>query len=311
MFRSATVARRYGIVGVLLLECALWTVLTPYFFTQSNLTNILNQASLTGVVAVGMTFVIITAGIDLSVGSLVGFAGIVSVDVATRTGSGPLALLVAIGVGLASGGLVGFMIARLKVAPFITTLAMLSILNSATLLWKDGSPIVVHSNLIRDLGGSYVGAIPIAVLIMIAIYIIAHWVLTNTSFGRHVYAIGGNPRAANSVGIRVDRHLIAVYVLTGGLAGLGAVLIAGRLGTATPLTGTGLELDVIAAVIVGGTSLFGGVGTLWGTLTGVLIIACLRNGLTLMNVSGFWQPFATGVALLVAVLIDRRVHDRQ
>lgn len=297
---------RYGILVILGLEILIWSLLSPAFLTESNMTNVARQAAVIGIVAVGMTFVILTAGIDLSVGSLLGFAGIVSAWAMQEVAAaGAFGVLVAVGVGTGSGLFVGFIVAKLEIPAFITTLAMLAILKSGTLLLNDGEPIGIDSELYRTLGTEQLGSIPVPVIVMAAAYLVGHWALSSTRFGRHVYAIGGNPQAARSAGIRVDRHLIAVYVITGALVGVGAVLAAGRLGTATPLTGDGLELDVIAAVIIGGTSLFGGIGTLWGTLAGVLIIAFLRNGLTLMDVSGFWQLFATGTAVLAAVLLDR------
>lgn len=305
------IARRYGIVGVLLLEMAILTFLSPAFLTEANLLNVARQAAPIGIIAVGLTFVILTAGIDLSVGSLVAFAGIIAAGAMERVDSGLFGVMVAILVGLGSGLFAGFVIAKLRVPPFIVTLAMLAMLQGATLLYRNGAPVVIDNELFREFGSGYVGPVPIPVILLVGTYLVGHWVLSSTKFGRHVYAIGGNETAARFAGIRVDRYIVGVYVISGLLASLGAVTLAGRLGTATPLTGQGLELEVIAAVIVGGTSLYGGVGTLWGTFAGVLIIAFLSNGLTLMDVSGFWQQFATGAVVLVAVLVDRLIYARK
>lgn len=305
------IARRYGLVGILLIEIVALSLLTPDFFTVSNLTNVARQATLIGVLAVGLTFVILTAGIDLSVGSLVAFAGIVAASAMNWIDSGLIGILVALGVGLASGLFSGFTVAKLQITPLIVTLAMLSMLRGAALLYRDGAPVAISNDFFRQLGSGFLGPVPIPVILLVGTYLVGHWVLSSTTFGRHVYAIGGNQTAARFAGIRVDRYIISVYAVSGLLAGLGAVVISGRLGTATPLIGETLELNVIAAVIVGGTSLFGGVGTMWGTLTGVFIIALLNNGLTLLNVSAFWQTFATGAVLLAAVIMDRWVYGRR
>ena len=304
------IVRRYGLVGILLLEIAVLSLLSPDFLTVSNFTNVARQATLIGVLGVGLTFVILTAGIDLSVGSLVAFAGIVAASAMNWVDSSIVGILVALGVGLGSGLFSGFTVAKLQITPLIVTLAMLSMLRGAALLYREGSPIIINNEAFRQLGSGFLGPVPIPVILLMGTYLIGHWVLSSTKFGRHIYAIGGNQTAARFAGIRVDRYIISVYAISGLLAGLGAVVLLGRLGTATPLAGEMLELNVIAAVIVGGTSLFGGVGTMWGTLTGVFIIAFLSNGLTLINVSGFWQTFATGAVLLVAVIIDRWVYGR-
>lgn len=309
--RVGEVARRYGIVGVLLLEMAILTFLSPAFLTEANLTNVARQAAVIGIVAVGMTFVILTAGIDLSVGSLVAFAGIIAASAMQQVSSGLIGVVVAMSVGLISGLFSGIVIAKLRVPPFIVTLSMLAMLRGATLLYRNGAPIGINNESFLGLGAGYLGAVPIPVILLVSTYLIGHYVLSSTKFGRHIYAIGGNETAARLSGIRVDRHIIGVYVISGFLAGLGAVIISGRLGTATPTIGQNLELDVIAAVIVGGTSLYGGIGTLWGTFAGVMIIAVLQNGLTLMNVSGFWQLFATGAVVLAAVLIDRLIYAKK
>ena len=294
---------------VLLAEALVWTVLSPDFLTVRNLTNVMRQGSLQGIVAVGGTFVMLTGSIDLTVGSLTAFAGIVAAGVMTRVDNAALGISVAIGVSLLSGLLVGLIITRFRVPPFIVTLAGLQILAAMTLLFNNGGPIPIDNKAFEWWGIGYIGPIPVPVCVLCAVYIVGWLLLTQTKFGRRTYAVGGNPSAARYAGIAIDRHIVAVFVFAGLLTGIGAVLIAGRLSTASPLTGQGLELSVIAAIVVGGTSLFGGEGGLLGTLAGVLIIATLQNGLTLIGISSFWQQLAIGLVILLAVVIDRQVKQ--
>jgi ribose/xylose/arabinose/galactoside ABC-type transport system permease subunit len=303
--------RDYALVAVLLAELVLWTVLSPDFLSEQNLINIARAASAIGVMAVGMTFVILTAGIDLSVGSLVSLSGILAAAALGRIDNVLIGVAVALGMGLLSGLFSGALVAWLRVPPFIATLGLLNVWAACAELWNNGGPVSVPNAAIIQFGSGYVGPIPIPVIVLAVTFIAGYWLLAQTQFGRHVYAIGGNRRAARMSGIRVERVLLGVYVLSGLLAGLAALMYDGRLATASPLTGTGLELQVIAAVIVGGCSLFGGRGSLRDTFLGVLILAVLQNGLTLVGVSGYWQTFATGIALLVAVVLSGDAQIKQ
>jgi ribose/xylose/arabinose/galactoside ABC-type transport system permease subunit len=302
--------RGFAIWGVLLAELVVWTLLSPSFLSLSNFTNVARQSSLVGIVAVGGTMVIIVAGIDLSVGSLTALAGILAAGAMTRVDNAMVGICVAMAVGLLSGLFAGLVITRFKVPPFIVTLAMLQMWQALTLLFNNGGPIEIVNDPFQWLGTGYVGPIPFPVCVMAVVYLCGGFILTQTKFGRRAYAIGGNRAAAEYAGIAVDRNIIAVYIIAGFLTSIGAILVAGRLGTASPLTGQGLELDVIAAIVVGGASIFGGEGNLLGTLAGVLIIAFLRNGLTLVDVSSFWQQLVIGVVILLAVLIDRQIRSR-
>ena len=293
--------RDFALPGVLIAEMALWAYFSPVFLSELNFISIARAAAAVGVLAVGQTFVILTAGIDLSVGSLVSLTGMMLATALISTGSWPLAVALTLGFAALSGLFAGFVIARLRVPAFITTLALLNVFIAMSQLWNNGGPLPVADPVIIFFGSGYVGPIPVPVVVMAVTFLAGAWVLGQTQFGRHVYAVGGNPGAARLAGIRVERVLIAVYMLSAVLAGVAALMYDGRLATASPLTGVGLELRVIAAVIVGGTSLFGGRGRLWDTLIGVLILTVLTNGLTLVGISGFWQTFATGIALLVAV----------
>jgi ribose/xylose/arabinose/galactoside ABC-type transport system permease subunit len=303
-------SRDLAIWLILLVEILVWTLLSREFLSLNNFTNVARQASLVGIVAVGMTFVMITAGIDLSVGSLTALGGILAAGVMTQVNNPVLGVGIALGTGVASGVFAGLMITRFRVPPFIVTLAMLQMWSALTLLFNNGGPIPIYNAGFEWFGVGYIGPVPVPVVLMALVYIVGSIVLTSTKFGRRTYAVGANRAAAEYAGIAVDRQIRFVYIISGFLCGVGAVLIAGRLGTATPLAGQGLELDVIAATVIGGTSLFGGEGTLVGTLAGVLIIAFLRNGLTLIAVSQFWQQLVIGLVILLAVTVDRQLRSR-
>jgi ribose/xylose/arabinose/galactoside ABC-type transport system permease subunit len=296
--------RDYALVAVFTGEVLFWTLQSPAFLTLNNLLNIARQASTIGIMAVGMTYVILIAGIDLSVGSLVSFTGMLIASTLIGADSLLAALAVALGFGAVSGLFSGYLVSRLHVPAFIATLSLMQVYLAGAQLWNDGGPLSVTNSAVLMLGSGYIGPVPVPVVVFAVILLCGHWVLSQSVFGRHVYAIGGNPEAARLAGIPVRRVTLAVYALSGALAGLAALLFVGRLATASPLTGTGLELQVIAAVIVGGCSLFGGKGNLPDTLLGVLVLTMLQNGLTLVGVSGFWQNFATGVAVLLAVLLS-------
>jgi ribose/xylose/arabinose/galactoside ABC-type transport system permease subunit len=297
--------RVWTIGTILILEMVVLTILSDNFLTVTNLTNVTRQSALIGITAVGMTFVILLAGIDLSVGSVVGLSAMASALVIRNTGIEQLGIPVAVATGALCGVVTGLMVAKLKIQPLIATLVMLSVLKSITLMLSDGSPVPLDSALIRTIGTGRTLGIPYPAWLFLVVVLIAHWVLAHTVFGRRLYAVGGAPDAASAAGIRVDLYRFSAYAIAGFLAGVASIVGAGRLGTATPLLGEGLELDVIAAVIVGGTSLFGGIGSVWGSFVGVFILAFLRNGMVLLGVDAFWQLFATGVVVLLAVLLDQ------
>jgi ribose/xylose/arabinose/galactoside ABC-type transport system permease subunit len=296
--------RDFALPAVLLAEIVLWSALAPSFLSQANLINVIRASSTVGIMAVGMTFVILTAGIDLSVGSLVSFAGMACATTAALGGNALVIILVALAIGVVSGLINGVFVAEFRVPPLITTLGMMYVLIAAAQLWNNGGPLPMPDPFIIWLGSGYLGPVPIPVIVLVVVLAIGYWILNQTRFGRHVYAVGGNPDAAKLSGIRIGRVLIGVYVISGVLAAVAAVLYTGRLATASPLTGQGLELQVIAAVVVGGASLFGGRGNLRDTFLGVLILTVLQTGLNLIGISGFWQTMALGLALLVAVLLS-------
>ncbi|MGO1972219.1 MAG: ABC transporter permease [Propionibacteriaceae bacterium] len=296
--------RDFVLPSVLLAQLALWTMLVPSFLTQTNLINIARTSSLIGIMAIGMTFVILTAGIDLSVGSLVSFVGLVCASTLAAGGGTVGVVVVGLGLGALAGLLNGTFVAKFGVPPLITTLGTMYIFVAAARLWNNGGPLPMGDPVIIWLGSGYVGPIPVPVIVLVIVLGVAYWILNQTTFGRHVYAVGGNSVAAKLAGVRTGRVLLGVYVVSGVLGALTSLLYAGRLATASPLTGDGLELEVIAAVVVGGASIFGGRGTLRDTILGVLILTTLQNGLNLVGVSGFWQTMALGIALLIAVLFS-------
>ncbi len=295
--------------GLLGLAVVLWA-LTPHFLTISNLLNIAEQATIIAIIAVGMTFVIITGGIDLSVGSVLAFAGVVMASVLQKGLSLPLALMVGLGAGLLCGVLNGLLITVGRLPPFIATLGMMSVARGAALMFTEGRPISGFSESFRSLATGEVLRVPTPVVIMIGVYVIAHLVLRRTKLGRYTYAIGGNEEAALLSGINVKLYKTMVYGLAGFLSGLAAILLTARLNSAQPIAGMSYELDAIAATVIGGTSLLGGEGTVVGTLIGALIMAVLRNGLNLLGVSSFIQQIVIGTVIIVAVLIDMALKRR-
>lgn len=295
------------LVGLLLL-CIVLTFLSDSFFTLDNWLNILRQVSINALIAFGMTFVILTGGIDLSVGSVLALSSAFAAGLMANGMNGVFAMMIGISAGLAMGALNGVIITKGRVAPFIATLATMTIFRGATLVYTEGRPITGFSDELafQMIGRGYFLGIPIPVVLMLVAYVLLYVVLKKTTFGRHTYAIGGNEEATRLSGIRVDRLKIWIYSLTGGLAALAGLILTSRLNSAQPTAGTAYELDAIAAVVLGGTSLSGGRGWILGTLIGALIIGVLNNGLNLLNVSSFYQQVIKGVVILLAVILDRR-----
>jgi len=287
----------------------LWA-LTPHFLTVSNLLNVAEQATIIAIIAVGMTFVIITAGIDLSVGSVLAFAGVVMASVLHQGVPLTVALLVGLGIGLLCGLVNGLLITIGRLPPFIATLGMMSVARGTALMFTEGRPVSGFSEGFRSLATGEVLGVPTPVIIMIVVYVTAYFILGRTKLGRYTYAIGGNEEAALLSGINVKLYKTLVYGLAGMLSGLAAILLTARLNSAQPIAGMNYELDAIAATVIGGTSLLGGEGTVLGTLIGALIMAVLRNGLNLLGVSSFIQQIVIGSVIIVAVLIDMALKRR-
>jgi ribose transport system permease protein len=297
-------ARRFGTLIGLAILCAVLWALTPHFLTVSNLLNIAQQTSINAIVAAGMTFVIISGGIDLSVGSIVALSGVVLGTLLQDGQPAAIAVPAALLVGVAAGALNGALISFGRLPPFIVTLGMMSVARGAALVFTEGRPVSGFDAGFRWLATGSVGPIPAPVIATIAVYVVAHIALTRTTFGRYVYAIGGNEEATRLSGVAVRSHKTAIYCVSGLMSAVAAVVLTARLNSAQPIAGMMYELDAIAATVIGGTSLMGGAGSLGGTLVGALIMGVLRNGLNLLGVSSFVQQIVIGTVIVGAVLVD-------
>jgi len=302
--------RELGTLSGLLLLCAALAFLTPHFLTISNLLNVAQQTSINAIIAAGMTFVIISAGIDLSVGSVLALSGVVLGGLLAGGFPLPVSLLGGLVIGLLCGLLNGVLIAFGRLPPFIATLGMMSVTRGIALLYTQGRPISGFSDSFRFLAtGEFLG-VPMLVLLMLVVYGTAGFVLSQTTLGRYTYAIGGNEKAALLSGVNVRRYKLAVYGIAGFLSGLAAVLLTARLNSAQPIAGIMYELDAIAATVIGGTSLMGGAGKMRGTLVGALIMGVLRNGLNLLDVSSYIQQTIIGAVIIIAVFLDLTLKKR-
>lgn len=298
---------KYGIYFAFVLLAGALAVTSPPFRSLGNLENILQQISVNGILAVGMTFVIITAGIDLSVGSVLALSAVVATSLA-HPATHVLIVPVLAGVltGLVCGAVNGLLIAWKRLAPFIVTLGMMTVARGLALVYTSGRPVINLSDSYDKIGGGALGNLPFPAMILFAVVVLGVFLLHYTRFGRYVFAVGGNELAAKVSGVNTHRILVGVYALTGALAGLAGIVLSSRVMSGPPSAGEGYELDAIAAVVIGGTSLSGGVGSLAGTVVGVLIIGVMNNGLDLLDVSSYWQQIVKGLIIVVAVLLDRK-----
>lgn len=306
--RKFNVFQKLGpLIGLFLIAIIL-SVMSSDFLTVNNIFNVLRQVSINALIAFGMTFVILTGGIDLSVGSILALSSALTAGMLAGGTDPIMALLLGLMAGAAMGAINGLIITKGKVAPFIATLATMTIYRGFTLVYTEGRPITGLSDAVsfQMLGKGYFFGIPFPIITMLITYAILYFLLKKTTFGRGVYAIGGNEEASLLSGLRVDRIKIGVYSLTGLLAALAGTTLTSRLNSAQPTAGVSYELDAIAAVVLGGTSLSGGRGWIFGTLVGALIIGVLNNGLNLLNVSSFYQQVVKGGVILLAVLLDRK-----
>ena len=296
---------RYYIFAAFVVMVIVSIFVSDNFFTQTNITNILKQSAVLGIVSLGMLLVIMTEGIDLGVGSVVAITGVLAVGL-QRQMPLPLALLVALAVGLAAGGFNGLLITKRSVPPFVATLGMLIIARGFTFVYTGGGPIqVTYKDVYAFFGRDSIGPIPNIVTIWVILAVITSIVLQRTTAGRTIVSIGSNRRAVHLSGINVDRHLIAVYMASGLLCAIGGILLSSRLTIGTPLMGNLYELDAIAAVVIGGASLSGGKGTVQGTVVGVLILGLISNDLNLLGVSAFYQDIIRGAIILLAVMAKK------
>jgi ribose/xylose/arabinose/galactoside ABC-type transport system permease subunit len=304
---------QYVLEAVLLVICVFLALTAPGFLTTENALNVLRNVSMQGVIALGMTMVIIAGEIDLSVGSAVAFSGCLTAFLTGHLSAAglplPLAVSLAVAVsltlGFAGGAFAGLMRVRYQVPTFISTLALMTGLNGAAELITNGFPLTPFPEWYNYFGGGYLAGIPFPALVFLSAFLVVHFLMNNTPFGRSVYAVGGNAEAARLSGIDVGRVKVAVLGSTAMLAALSGVMQSSEIMSGTATTAKGWELDVIAAVIIGGTSLLGGVGKVWGTMVGVIFLGVIINGMTLLNVSEYWQHVVRGVLILAAVFINR------
>ena len=305
---SQSILQKLGPIIGLLVIIVIISIMSPSFLSLNNILNVLRQVSINALIAFGMTFIILTGGIDLSVGSILALTGAVTAGLMASGVDPILAMLIGLVLGAILGAINGLIIAKGKVAPFIATLATMTIYRGLTLVYTEGRPIsgLGDSMAFQMLGKGYLLGIPVPVVTMAISFIVLYFILKKTTFGRRVYAVGGNEEASILSGINANRVKVYVYALTGLLAALASLILTSRLNSAQPTAGNMFELDAIAAVVLGGTSLTGGRGWIVGTLIGALIIGVLNNGLNLIGVSSFFQQVVKGAVILLAVLLDRK-----
>lgn len=298
---------KYGMLCILLLFCLVLSVVSESFFTWGNWQNLIRQVCVNGILALGMTFVILTGGIDLSVGPLCAVAGVVAAKFMVDNPTAPVIvpIFLAFGVCLIFGIFYGSIISWSGLPPFVVTLAVMQIARGLALAYTDGKPIIIKNEVFRFLGqGKLFGVIPIPVLFFLAIFLYSLFIQRHTKFGRYIYAIGGNENAAKASGVNVRKYRTLVYIQSACFVSIAGFLLAARTQSGQPAVGTSYECDAIAAVVIGGTSMSGGIGGVEGTLVGILIIGVINNGLNLMGVSSYYQTVVKGLIILIAVLID-------
>ena len=317
-FSFRAMLKKYGILFVLLLMVIVISIFKPEFLTSRNIFNILKQTAIFGIMAIGLTFVIISRGIDLSVGSILAFAAVVAASVSQLPDSVgkmfpnlpmlpfPVAFFSALILGGLCGAVSGFLIAKFQIHAFIATLGMMTVARGFALIFSSGKPISNINPFFNVIGGRLWGVIPVPVVIYAAVIAVSAVILNYTRFGKSVFAIGSNSTAAEISGINVKRNYVIIYMISGLLAGLAAIVFLGRTGSAHPGAATGYELTAIAATTIGGTSQTGGIGTIWGAVAGALILGVIKNGMTLLGVHAYWQQVVEGIIIVAAVIFDMR-----
>lgn len=304
------IARKYATLFILVIFLIAMAFLSDRFFTFKNLTNVGRQISLNAILALGMTLVIISGGIDLSVGGFCALGCCVCAKILNSTGSSLLAIAVVLLIGLAVGAFNGFVVSKTGIAPFIVTLSTVSIIRGITLVMTNASPMPISNAAFKFIGQGTLLGIPFPIYITLILAIITAFVMNKTVFGRYVYAIGGNERSAVVAGIQVKKVKISVYMVSGFLAAFTAIIYTSRLSSGVPSLGDGFEMDAITAAVIGGASLAGGQGHIWGTMIGAVIIGILNNALNLLNINSYFQDIVKGVVVLLAVLFDFFIQSR-
>jgi inositol transport system permease protein len=309
---TLNILKKYGMLIILIGLVIVMSILSPTFLTSTNILNIVRQMSVVGIVAIGVTFVIITAGIDLSSGSVIALTSVIVASLA-HPGEFPLVIVIlaAIGVGLFTGLINGTIVAKGQIHGFIVTLGMMTAARGAALLYSGGRPIGNISDTFAFIGGGVIAGIPVPIIIFAIVAFVSYVLLNKTKFGKYVYAIGGNEQAAVTAGVNVSKCKIMVYGYAGLLSGIAGMILTARISSGQPTAGLMYELDAISAAVIGGTSLFGGIGTIGGTVIGALILGVLNNGFDLMGISSYWQQILKGFIVIVAVLIDSKKNKRK
>ena len=300
---------KYGMILVFIFVFAVASIISPQFLKGVNLTNILRQLVVVTLLAFGETFIILLGHIDVSVGSVVALTGCLACTVVNETHSVVLGVLTACALGAAIGLIDGLVVTRYKIQAFVVTLAMTTIARGIVLLYTNGVPVTDLGDDFKLLGQGSIGFMPISIIILILFFILSWMLLNRTKFGRHVYATGGNVLAARASGIKVNKVVQMAFIYSGFLSGAAGVLLMSRINSGQPAIGVGYEFDAITAVVVGGTSLSGGVGSIFGTIIGALIIGVINNVLNLMNVNSYWQDIVRGVIIALAVIVDVKTKN--
>lgn len=307
-FDVKSLLQRFGLIISFIILCLALATRSDRFLTLYNARNVLRQSAINGIISVGMTFVILTAGIDLSVGSVLALTGVVVADLVQKGWVTPLAIAAALGLGAIMGAMSGLIITKSRVPPFIVTLGMMTIARGMALTYTQGGPITGLPDSFRFLGTGFAGPVAMPIIIASLVFLSGHILLTRTKIGEYIYAIGDNEVAARLSGIPTHRYITLVYAICGLLTALASTILVGRLNSAQPSAGYGFEFDAIAAVVVGGVSLSGGEGSLGDTLLGVLFIEVLNNGLNMLNVSSFYQGVVKGIVIALALLLHRAIR---
>lgn len=304
LLKSVFKTKEIGIILILIVLSVLIQIKNPIFLTYSNVIDVCRNTSYTLIIAVGMTFVLIAKGLDLSVGSLMALGGLIASLLMFNGVPIPFAILAGVLVGVAFGAVNAVCIVKLNIPPMIATLGTMYMARGLVLVITKGSPVFPLPDAFSVLGKGYIIGVPVVVIIALILCVIAHEILSKTTYGRKVYAIGGNPETAKFAGINVAAVTASCYLISGGLAALSGILTAARMGSGQPSIGDGTEMTVITAVIIGGTSLNGGAGTILGTVLGALLMNVLSSGMNLVGISAYWQKFVMGLIIIVAVGAD-------
>ena len=306
-----SVLRNFALVFIIIAIIVVMSFVSPVFMTSKNIINIIRQISINGIIAVGMTFVILTGGIDLSVGSVVAITSVIVGSMLQGGSNWLVACIVALLISLVFGAFNGFMIAYVGFQPFIATLATVTMGSGIALAYSDGKPFTISNESFLKIGQGYLGAIPIPIVLLVIVVAIGLIILKTTTFGRYVFAIGGNKNAAKLSGVRTRRVELMVYVISALCASIVGLILSARISSGQPTAGEGYELDAIAATAIGGTSMTGGVGSLTGTIFGFVLLGLMTNSMNLLNINSFYQEIIKGILIIIAVFLDMTSKNKK